>query len=586
MFHSVILPPLIFFLFLSSLAAGACPIHGSVFPKPTGLASSAAIKSALTTIKKAIYDSFTTEKSSYGPVNSTAAYALQIFSLDSQNPLLEYYHDGTTLFHDAGVQHLDGDTIFRIGSISKLFTVYLFLASLGDSLWNDPITRHIPELRGRDKSGENPVDYVSWDQITIGALAGHVAGVPRDFVDIIGLYANKDPSFGLPVLSPDQYPTCRVTAENFTCTRQQFFDAINDRGPTFLPNTEAAYSNTGIQLFAYALESITGKSYESLLKTVLIDTLTLTGTSFSKPEDARGAIPFNTTLSQWARDLGASAPMGGLYASTNDLSKIGRSILNSTLLPRNTTRAWMKPTAHTSSLYGDVGRPWEIIRAADVGPSKRLVDLYAKGGDLGLYHTVLAIVPDYDVGFAVAVAGTGEHLWLDNLLADALLPALEGAAREQADAAYAGTYTAEEGVNSSIVLNTDPQLPGLGISSWVSNGTDMLASFAALIATLSPSANGTAPLPPSALRLYPTNVERETGDGMEVAWRMSLDQQAGTAPTGPFSTCSSWVTVDLFALGKFAIDEFLFTLKREAGREKATSLKLRAFGVVLERENV
>ncbi|KAF2468310.1 beta-lactamase/transpeptidase-like protein [Lindgomyces ingoldianus] len=113
---------------------------------------------------------------------------------------------------------------------------------------------------------------------------------------------------------PAEYPSCIVTLENFTYTRQQFSDAINDRQPTFLPNTVATYSNTGILLLAYALESITGKPYEDILKTTLVDALGLTGTSFSAPEGERGVIPFNTTLSQWARNLGATAPMGGLYS--------------------------------------------------------------------------------------------------------------------------------------------------------------------------------------------------------------------------------------------------------------------------------
>ncbi|KAF2243628.1 beta-lactamase/transpeptidase-like protein [Trematosphaeria pertusa] len=442
-------------LFLSSpFAAGSCPLYGPVFPTPTNLASSASIKDALQTLTETISASFKSENSSYGPVDSTAAYTVQIFSLESEKPLLEYYHDGTTLSNTTGVQTVDGDTIFRVGSISKLITVYLFLTELGDSLWNDPVTQHIPELRNRTRSEQNPVDYVNWEQITLGAIAGHVAGLPRDFVDLLGLYAN-DGSYGFPVLPPSEYPACILTATNYTCNREQFFNAINDRQPTFLPNTKATYSNTGMMLLGYALESITGRSYEDILKTALMDPLSLTGTSYSKPDDTKGAIPFNTTFSQWARDFGDGAPMGGLYASTDDLSKIGRSILISTLLDENSTRAWLKPTSYTSSLIGDVGRPWEIFRAADIGPSKRLIDLYTKGGDFGTYHTNLAVVPDYNIGFAIAVGGMGSHIFLDNLIVDTLFPALEIAAREQANGVYAGTYTATNGLNSSLVLNTD-----------------------------------------------------------------------------------------------------------------------------------
>ncbi|KAF2468311.1 uncharacterized protein BDR25DRAFT_357608 [Lindgomyces ingoldianus] len=246
-----------------------------------------------------------------------------------------------------------------------------------------------------------------------------------------------------------------------------------------------------------------------------------------------------------------------------DLTKIGHSILSSTLLLENTTRAWLKPTLHTSSLYGNVGRPWEIYRAADIGPSKRLVDLYTKQGDIGLYQANLAVVPDYNIGFALAIGGTGAPLWLDDLVVYKLFPALEAAAREQADVVYAGTYTAK---------------------NWISNGTDMLIVFAKLFAGDSYTATS-EPLTPSALRVYPTNLERETEDGREVAWRMSLDQQAGAVFTGPFSAGNSWGSVDLLVLGKFPIDKFLFTMNGEKGRvKKAVSLSLRAFNVVLEKD--
>ncbi|KAF2465002.1 beta-lactamase/transpeptidase-like protein [Lindgomyces ingoldianus] len=557
-------------------ASCSCPLYGPVFPIPTNLANSNVTQEALQTLTEAISTSFDAGNSSYGPVDSTAAYAIQVFSLDSETALWEYYHDGITLSNTTGVQKLDGDSIFRIGSISKLITVYLILTELGDSIWSDPVTKHIPELRNRTKSLGDSVNYVNWDQITMGALAGHVAGLPRDFIDLFGLYAIQDPTFGLPILSPSEYPACILTETNYTCDRAAFFDAINDSYPSFLPNTKATYSDTGIMLLGYAISSITGKPFEDILKTALIDPLGLTGTSFSKPEDTKGVIPFNITASEWARDFGAAAPMGGLYASTNDLSKIGRSILNSTLLDQNTTRAWLKPTAFTSSPLGFVGRPWEIFRAVDLGPSKRLIDLYTKSGEIGLYHTNLIVVPDYNIGFVTAVAGTGAHLFLDNLIVDTLFPAVEAVAREQAAAAYVGKFTAPKdlNLNSSVTFITDATLPGLGISEWVSNGTDFLAVLSSL---------GFGDITPDTLRLLPTNLERATGNGTEVAWRMSLSFETQSAKKGPFSACDSWFNVDLLTLGKFAIDEFIFTLSGD-GDEKAVSVDLRAFKVVLERE--
>lgn len=105
----------------------------------------------------------------------------------------------------------------------------------------------------------------------------------------------------------------------------------------------------------------------------------------------------------------------------------------------------------------------------------RVVDIYSKGGDIGLYRSYLAVVPDYDIRFAVAIAGAGTHRWIDGLIVDIVFPALEAAAREQADATYGGTYAAADGLNSSLTLTTEAGKVGLIVKDAVSNGTDLLS---------------------------------------------------------------------------------------------------------------
>ena len=136
-----------------------------------------------------------------------------------------------------------------------------------------------------------------------------------------------------------------------------------------------------------------------------------------------------------------------------------------TLLSPNTTRGWMKLTAHTSSLAGSVGRPWEIYRLVLPQPDNRVTDIYTKSGSLGLYTSILALLPEYGVGFVTLAAGQGSRATLDGLVADIVLPEFETIARKEADSVYAGTYTASNGLNSSITLTTNPSKPGLGVSS-------------------------------------------------------------------------------------------------------------------------
>lgn len=384
----------------------------------------------------------------------------------------------------------------------------------------------------------------------------------------------QGPLLGLPPLSPDELPACVVDpVKGNNCDRKGFFDALDSRQPTYRPNTKPIYSNTAFVILGYAIESLTGKSYKDVLKSALIDPLRLTGTSFSTPNDTRGVIPFNVSISNWAYDFGEAAAMGGLYSSVSDLTKIGRSILNSTLLDANTTRGWLKPTSFTSSLIGAVGRPWEIYRAADIIPNRGVIDIFSKGGDVGLYHTFLGLVPDYNIGFATAIGGIGDHTWLDSSIVDILFPALEATARQQAETAFAGTYTATNGLNTTLILTTDDSLPGLGITKWISNGTDFLAALEPLVG---------APVTSQNLRLYPTNLERKNGNGTtEIAWRAAVDSSNVVERHGPFSACGSWFTIDGVGYGDASLDEIVFTLDADG---KAISANPKAFKVVLERE--
>jgi len=55
------------------------------------------------------------------------------------------------------------------------------LIEAGDIHWNAPITDYVSELKAiaANKTGD-AITKVSWDDITIGALASHLAGISSD----------------------------------------------------------------------------------------------------------------------------------------------------------------------------------------------------------------------------------------------------------------------------------------------------------------------------------------------------------------------------------------------------------------------
>ncbi|KAH8161625.1 hypothetical protein CIB48_g6614, partial [Xylaria polymorpha] len=239
------------------------------------------------------------------------------------------------------------------------------------------------------------------------------------------------------------------------------------------------YSNLGYQLLAYALETIKGRKFSDMLESNL-KKLGLNHTYYLVPPRNLGVIPPGND-GGWNFSLGEASPTGNMYSSISDISSLGRAIFRNSVLTAAQTRRWLRPAATTADIYEGVSYPWGY-RRIPLGPPgsslmNRIVDSYNKAGSINKYASLLILLPDYDVGFSALLAGgwPGNANWdIADTIGPILLPALEAAAREQADEIFAGTYTAESGLNSSLTLSTDPEKPGIGVDRWVSNGTDMI----------------------------------------------------------------------------------------------------------------
>lgn len=247
------------------------------------------------------------------------------------------------------------------------------------------------------------------------------------------------------------------------------------------------------------------------------------------------------------------------------MATFGRAILNSTFIPRSLTRQWMKPATHTSSLGYGVGAPWEIISFGNERP----IDLYTKSGDIGTFSSVLALSPDHNVGFTILGAGQNTHVSLalaSDLISATLIPALEQSAKNQASKRFGGTYALNSG-NSSISITTDDG-PGLKITSWINNSSDMFKAFATL--------NGISDPSQLSIRLYPTGLETPG----QVSFRAVVPPSMPNG-IGPFtSSCITWVTVDSQVYGNVGIDEFVFDVDADGD---AMSVSPRALRTVLPR---
>lgn len=169
-----------FYISTSVATIPNCPIFGAEFPAPKRLTEHPKWQQALANITAAF---------DFLDANATGddlSYSVQIFSTDYGGKILaDRYHTASTLDPETeGVKEVGPDTVYRIGSVSKIFTVLAFLAEVGDTHWNTPITAFIPELAQYSaQTLTQPIDDVrrtDWEDITVGALVAQVSGVGRD----------------------------------------------------------------------------------------------------------------------------------------------------------------------------------------------------------------------------------------------------------------------------------------------------------------------------------------------------------------------------------------------------------------------
>ncbi|PLB39806.1 serine hydrolase domain-containing protein, partial [Aspergillus candidus] len=471
-----------------------------------------------------------------------------------------------------GVRHVDKDTVFRIGSGSKLWTVLLLLKEMGDRVFSHPVGAYVPELleaaekfRHNKTAANDQANLMRWDEVTVGELASHMAGVTRD-------YGFMDTAFepelmqaaGFPKLRDQDVPPC---GETKACNRKDFFEGLLKSHPVVPTGGTPVYSNAAFQILGYVVENATGRSYNDLVHTELVDRLGLNGSYSSPPDPKLGVIPGDVRSSMWGLDIADETPAGGLFSSTRDMANVGRAILNSTLLPREMTRRWLKPVSHTSSLNMAVGAPWEIASYEE----DRVVDIYTKSGDVGSYSSMLVLSPDHDVGFVVLAAGDSAPQAtriLTDLVNEALIPGLDQAAKKEAQR-FTGDYTLEDGKSHMRVTTDDG--PGLLVTKWISNSKD-------LFSTVIMPALGVKKPSLIEVRLYPTGLKSPR----QISFRAIPRSRVETPGFGPFSnSCTSWLSMDAQRYGNVGMDDVVFEMNEKG---EVVGISPRASRVTLRKE--
>lgn len=194
-----------------------CPLYGQNYPAPTSLLLSPHIQHASASVRAQI-SAAQNQATPYGALDTrTTVFSMEFFSLNEEDPIFTFHYTPKDYasMHTSGASAVDSDTVYRVGSVSKLWTTYLWLIVAGETSWNEPITNFVPELASiaaaaaaaSPRQTSSTTDGVDWTAITVGALASHMAGIGRDAAFAPDLAASLE-ALGVPNQGGNADSTC------------------------------------------------------------------------------------------------------------------------------------------------------------------------------------------------------------------------------------------------------------------------------------------------------------------------------------------------------------------------------------------
>jgi len=334
------------------------------------------------------------------------------------------------------------DTIFAIGSSSKAFTVFALgkLVDEGKMAWDKPIRAYIPWFRLYDKE--------AGEQLTPRDMVTHRSGLPRH--DLLW-YNNKSAS------------------------REDLVRALAYLQPSAGLREKWQYNNLMFLTAGFLLETLTGKSWEDAVRSLVFEPLSMKRSNFSVLEsqkDSDFAYPYDNsekTIKKIPfRDITLIGPAGSINSSATEMAnwvsvhlaggKFGGKALLSPQVVSDMHQPHMvmgrePSTAHVVSLAYGMGWMTDVYRG------HRRVH---HGGNIDGFSALVSFLPDDGLGFVVLtnMNGTGYPELLIRTATDRIL-GLEkqdwvGDAAKQREKASAESEKAAEKKSVRQVKGTKP----------------------------------------------------------------------------------------------------------------------------------
>jgi CubicO group peptidase (beta-lactamase class C family) len=275
---------------------------------------------------------------------------------------------------------MQADTIFRVGSITKVFTATMMmqLRDAGRLQLDDPVERHIPGFTIRSPfPGSRPV--------TLRQLASHTSG--------------------LPVEAPLDHFRTMVFPSG-----AEMAMSLKDAELGFMPGTQFRYSNAGFAVLGHALERAAATPYAEYVSACILRPLGMADSGFDAGPDVerrmatlyRARRGDRRQVEMFHPEIGGLVPSGHLYSTVNDMARFialqfstGTAEANG-VLDAGSLQETRAPNYVAPDWSGGIGLGWHLSRLG----SHTAVN---KSGVTFGSTTDAAFIPALKLGIAVCV---------------------------------------------------------------------------------------------------------------------------------------------------------------------------------------
>ncbi|OYY70049.1 serine hydrolase [Sphingomonas sp. 28-63-12] len=274
----------------------------------------------------------------------------------------------------AGKRPATPDTVYRAGSVSKLFTDIMIMQLVEKHRidLDAPVQAYLPEFHPHNPFGA---------PITIRQLMTHRSGLVRE-PPVGSYFAKGDPG------------SAKVVA------------SLNETTLVAAPGTVTKYSNAGIAVLGRVLERVTGRNYDDLVAAMIFRPAGMAHSSFSLAA-RKGPLAYaeiaevggpRTAAPQF--DLGLKAA-GSLVAPVDDLARFGITLLQDQSGSAKVLRAASLAEMQRPQYAKDGARTFGLGFGLGERGGLKVV---GHGGAVYGFTTDFQLVPS--AGFGVAVFGT------------------------------------------------------------------------------------------------------------------------------------------------------------------------------------